>query len=399
MAKVLITLLGTGKLAKGDLEKNEYIGTDYIIDGTIYKDKKFVASAIIEHYDINKVFIIGTKESMWDNVAEYFGANEDLILDLLEKKEKGLINEEYLIKLSNVINKYLTIEGSKCFVVEEGTTEEEILKIFDKFLEILSMVSKNDVVYFDITHLFRSVSVMSLILAELMDIKEIKIGGIFYGMLSKKPPSPIVDLKVLLEFLSWARAIRDLKNYGNSTSLRNLLQKTEIDEDIKNSVVNFSYALSISHMFALEQEIKRLKGKINKFKKSESKFVNLISEDLEKFINRFSNKTVSEFQFEFAKWNIENENYAIAYIALAEAVISALCEKENIDPKIKDNRDYIKEKYLNSKTKNAFITIYNKVRNIRNAIAHQSSSKYSPKEGIDKIREYYSLLYKYVKKK
>ncbi len=39
-------------------------------------------------------------------------------------------------------------------------------RIFEKFLEILDMVNSKDELYFDITHLFRSVSVMSFIMAE-----------------------------------------------------------------------------------------------------------------------------------------------------------------------------------------------------------------------------------------
>ena len=37
MAKILISLLGTGRQAKGDNESNEYERTDYILDGKLYK--------------------------------------------------------------------------------------------------------------------------------------------------------------------------------------------------------------------------------------------------------------------------------------------------------------------------------------------------------------------------
>ena len=79
MAKILISLLGTGKYAKGDSEKNEYEKTSYLLEGKLYKDLTFTSVAIIEHFNINKVYFIGTNKSMWDNMAEYFNSDEEYI--------------------------------------------------------------------------------------------------------------------------------------------------------------------------------------------------------------------------------------------------------------------------------------------------------------------------------
>lgn len=94
---------------------------------------------------------------------------------------------------------------------------------------------------------------------------DFKISGIFYGLLKKDGPSNIVNLSVFFELLDWARAINYLKKFGNSFELVKLLEQTNESNEIKNSFKNFSDALSISDIGALQNSIKQLKGRINLF--------------------------------------------------------------------------------------------------------------------------------------
>ena len=81
----------------------------------------------------------------------------------------------------------------------------------EKFLEILDNIEDNDEVYFDITHLFRSVSVMSFIMAEFgKTYKNFKLAGIYYGMLKKDEPSLIIDISMFFDLLEWAKAIEEI---------------------------------------------------------------------------------------------------------------------------------------------------------------------------------------------
>ena len=409
MAKILITLLGTGQYAKGEDRKNEYIGTDYEIEGKIYKDKKFVSSAIIEHFGIKRVYIIGTNRSMWDNIAVYFGADEEYVLKLLELKEEGNLKTKDLQKLEYTIDKKLGKTGSRCIIVEDGENEEELLQIFDYFLHILEFISEKDKVYFDVTHLFRSVSIMSIILAEMMKIQDITIGGIFYGMLIKNAPSKIIDVKIFLEFLEWTKAIHSLKKYGDSIALAHLIKKSNLQKDLKNSFINFSNALSIADIKAIQAAIKQLKGKMDTFKNIENRFIHLITKDLEDFINHFENslneKDLAAFQFKLALWHKEHYHYALFYIVLLEAVISAVCEKHDLDPANKDDREKAKEILYqfgdykrSSKRLQKVAEVYNKIRKIRNAIAHNYGASSSPKDSIENMDKYYNIMYEYFKR-
>ena len=99
MARVLISLLGTGRIADGDKLNNRYQTTNYLLEGKVYEDLSFSSLAIINHYNIQKVYFIGTKDSMWDNLADVFKWSEEEILKLIEK-----IDESRLEILNKIID-------------------------------------------------------------------------------------------------------------------------------------------------------------------------------------------------------------------------------------------------------------------------------------------------------
>ncbi|MBE0490775.1 MAG: TIGR02221 family CRISPR-associated protein [Sulfurospirillum sp.] len=405
MAKILISLLGTGQIEKNNTNKNEYKGTDYIIEKTIYSDEKFVSLLLVKHYKIDKLFLVGTNQSMWDMVAESFKAEENYQFEIIEKKDNNTLTEDSLFKLNDIIGKGLKNSGSKCFIIKDGENQEELWSIFEKFLEILDSVDEGDEVYFDITHLFRSLSVMSFVMLEFgKTYKKFKIAGVFYGMLKKGEPSVIVDLSIFFELLEWAKAIKNLKEFGNGYSLMQLIKKSDESNEIKNSFSNFSHALSISDMGAMRQSMKQIKGKLKLFDEANNRIIGLVSKELREFINSFDADSLGTFQMQLAQWYANNKNYSMAYITLVEAVLSVVCESMRNDPTDKEYRDEAKNflwdfrfSASGSKEKEKVYAVFTKVNNIRKNIAHKTStkgsaSKATPKSSIENISEYIMIL-------
>ena len=406
MAKVLISLLGTGNKIKNDERNNNYETTNYKIDNNLYENESFVSSAIIKHYNIERLFLIGTNKSMWDNVADEFNSNESYTLGLIEKKDESTLMEKHLDELNDNIDKNLGNKKSKCFIVENGENEDELWAIFDKFIEIIDKIDTNDEIYFDITHLFRSLSLMSFIMAEFgKTYKKYKISGVFYGLLKKNEPSSIINLSIFFELLDWSRAIANLKNYGNAFEIMKLLNDSDESKTLKNSFTNFSNALSISNMSALQSSIKIIKSKISLFENSDNKIMNLISKDLKAFIQKLDTDEdrLDLFQFKLSKWYAENKNYSMAYITLAEATVSAICRQENLDITEKNDRKQaqgILVKYndwnsSNTKEKEQLGKTYSAINKIRNNIAHKTSNNGStPKDSIENIDKYIKIITK-----
>jgi CRISPR-associated Csx2 family protein len=280
---------------------------------------------------------------MWDNIAEYFDSDEEYILRILEDKENKSLSEQDLKKLNNLIDNKLQSKDSKCYIIKDGENEDELWSVFEKFLDILENIKNDDEVYFDITHLFRSVSVMSLVMAEFgKTYKNYKIAGLFYGMLKKNEPSLIINVAMFFELLEWAKAIEEIENFASFDRFVRLSQD-KIEKNGYDKLVNLKNSFNIANMTAIYNSINQLKTHLKYFSENKNKIIRLITPRFEQFIKRFSKNSLSEFQFELAKFFSEKNNFALAYIALAEAIITNLCETKGLDANKKEDRQSIKD--------------------------------------------------------
>ena len=388
MAKILISSIGTGSRNGG------YNVAKYEIDKKIYENEKFIAKALCEHFKIDKLFLVGTQKSIWEAVFEEFGGDEQNAINIYEAKENNNL-VEFIPQIEAVIDKRLGTNGSKCFIIEYGKDENELWGNFDKFLQISTHLEPNDEIHLDITHSFRSLSLMSFIMSEFISNasgRELNIQGVYYGMLEYSGKNngitPIVNLAMFFKLLRWSKAIRELKTYGNAKEILTLLKQ---DEGKKaNRFENFTNALNMSDIMSLKSATTTLKTEISFFKESKNKIYNLISGDLEKFIKMLDVDSLSLLQYRMAKWYCENQNHALSYIMLTEAVISAIAEDNKLDAKDQDKRQEAKNILKNRK--NSFKkshakddiseTYYDKVVPIRNYIAH-ALDKDSRRTNID----------------
>jgi len=124
------------------------------------------------------------------------------------------------------------------FFIKDGNSTDEIWEIFSQVYEQIEL---NDEIYFDVTHAFRSIPMLFIVLinyAKLM--KNITVAGIYYGAFEAKIlkekdlegkdvfSSPIWDLKSFSELQDWTNAVDAFINFGNGDRVANLLDNTKI---------------------------------------------------------------------------------------------------------------------------------------------------------------------------
>ena len=410
MAKVLISLIGTGKMAKGDDSDNRYETTDYILEDKLYKDLAFTSDAIIQHFGIDRVYFIGTNKSMWDNLVDRFGGSKKYMLEILNKKEKESLKEEDLDKLGELFDRHLNGSGSRCFIVKDGENEEELWSIFEKFLEILDNLNEKDEVYFDITHLFRSLSVMSFVMAEFGSITHnIDIKGMFYGMLKRNEPSKLINVAMFFEFLEWAKAFDELDRFASLDRLVKLANK-KVSSNAYSVLQRMEEAFNIANMSLIYNEIQRLKTNLKYFEESEDKIISFLAPRFKDFINSLDKKSLGDFQFALAEFFTERNNAALGYVALAEAIVTKLGENQGI------NEENIKKENVRKEIKNWIIEgfskefpyshprkkfadmFFNKINKIRNNICHQLENSKNAKHDIENLPGYIEKSKKILKK-
>ncbi len=387
MAKVLISSVGTGSIKKDSNE--EYENTIYTIDGKDYENKKLVSKVLVEHFDIEKIIFIGTKKSRWDNLCYYFDELKEDYETIENKIDNNTLEKEDLNLLGQAIRtKHKNIKEVYSFFIDyEKNTQEEMWGNFYKLQQIENYLEKGDEVYLDMTHGFRYMPMLNMLVLEFLSLEKeniFKLNAILYGMLETAPKkSQIVDMKIFFDLLRWIRAINIFKHNSNADQLISLLKESNFEdkEVLTKTFSNFNNSLQIANMASIRQFISGAKSKIQNIKSSDNKIISFVYPQLEQIISRLDKDQLSHFQYELASWLNENKNYALSYIALTEAVISKTCELKQLNPNSQDDREEAKKRvdspynqYYNSslgkeKNKNANIT------DIRNNIAHQLKNR------------------------
>jgi len=373
MAKILISSLGTGQREEGSYSKAKYE-----IKNKIY-ETSFIADALNRHLDFDKIFLVGTRKSIWDEAYMVFGGTDDVYLEsLYEQKELGKVDEAFLERF-----KETTVKGLEPSIVKYGLDESELWDNFTEFLAIAEKIEDEDELYLDITHSFRSLALMSFVMTQfahtISDIN-FKIKGVFYGMFEYKwensGVTPIVDIKILFELQEWIKAIDAIKNYSDFNPLVRLLDENKIEKEVQNTFINLNNTIGLANIASIRQFIQGASKKIKSIENSENKIVKLLAPEIVRLVEELDKENESDFQYKLAQWFYKNKNYALSYIALYEAIITKSCELSNYDISNHDLREDAKRSIGNDKYGKYFYTKYDdSISVIRNAIVHQSHDR------------------------
>lgn len=400
MAKILIATLGTGQLKDDDTSIREYREAVYrfLDSGKTYKTS-FIAAALSDHLQVDKLYLIGTSKSMWEEVYRYFSTaseqsvDDDYWVELHERikdlnpRDEKLTDKE-LSRVNEAIDDYLkhiqpeATGGSRCFIIDYGLDEREIWNNFDVMMQIGETLTEDDEIYLDITHAFRSIPLFLYIMLDLIRIlklkRDFKIGGLYYGMLDvirEMGYAPIVDLSPLYNMTLWTRGAYNFLNFGNGYLLADLVSNQELSDRI----MNISDIVNINFIDEFKREIDRLAGLLNDAN-SKDPLIKYMEPYLMTFVDRFKGiNSSSQLQLTLAKWYFEHKRFAQCYICLAEAIVSRILEEYRArDSKIKwNNANRNKIKYLIYKTNfdtmekfKDLCDLYREISTTRNLIAH-----------------------------
>jgi len=414
MAKILISPLGVGgrfKSADGsDTSEREYKNADYKISDKIYPGSRFVASVLCEHFQLDGIIFIGTVKSMWEEVYRFFceknhvDIDENYWFNLAQQIDKLNYNSSLdsldLSKVRDVLG-----DPSQCILTKYGLDEIELWENFDKIIHVIKSLRNGDELYLDITHSFRSLSLFQFLaitfINDLLSEKEIKISGVYYGMLDVSTElgyTPIVDLKSLFDITSWIKGAYSLKNYGNGELIAELL-KLQGEEDLSNRIYQVSQAVNINYVNAIKQCSSELNSSLSKI--IQNKPFNHIKNILHDFVAKFTrgSKSEADFQLELAGWYFDNHRYATGYITLAEAIITYACEIKGKDIRAIQYRQDMKKLLHKPESRHYKLAeIYKKVDKIRNSVAHalleadRRTERYQ--DAITNAKEYHLLTQK-----
>lgn len=421
MSKKLISFLGVGNY----VEVNYYSGDTK----NLVKNCKFIQEALIKIFckDWDKkdsIKILLTKEAEtknWKSSGNHKGL-EDIIKDL---KLKCRVEPVF---------------------IPEGKNQEELWKIFDI---ILKNIDDKDRIIFDITHSFRSIPLLVIIILNYAKfLKNIEVEGIYYGAVetlgplshikelpSEQKNAPIFDLTPFVSLFDWTIGIERFKDTGDASFIFSLTKKTlspyfqqmgkkKINEDIvkinkfAKSLKTFTDNISTSRALYISKSTEKIFKNLKEAKQLDLfKFIPpvepLLTKVEEKFKN-FSNKDNIQSQFEAVKWALNHNFIQQGFTILREVLISLICKKSGIENfEVEENRRMVTdilnqrnnfekndkrekvERYLSQNKE--LINIWEQVIQYRNDINHAGylQNSHTPENFKGKLEEFVDKLEKY----
>lgn len=220
--KIFLSILGTGYY-----ERTRYYFDD---DKTNYQTR-FVQEATIKHFcsdwsEKDKIVIFLTKQARqinWENPAQQ--------THKFKKSYEGL-------------SSILTFPQLVVKDIPDGNSDKEIWEVFRIIFDELN---KGDEVYFDITHAFRFLPMLLMVLINYAKLlKNISVKSITYGNYEARKAhqdgqeySPVMKITPLSDLQDWTIATLMFKETGQTKFLNNLLSDNQ-----ENAITNFTNEIS-----------------------------------------------------------------------------------------------------------------------------------------------------------
>lgn len=325
----------------------------YEINGHLSRPVRFVQEGMLEYYancgwdDGDCAYIMLTdiaKARNWEN-----DGHEDDDGNII--KQQGLCDGLAALELPMSI---VPVED-----VPMGNDEKEIMSIFST---IFGLLQEGDELYFDITHGFRYLSMITLVLGNYSKfLKNVTVRWIGYGNFegrdTKTNVAQVVDLTAMSMLQDWTTAAADFINNGNAASLTSRTKETLAPILLDARGTNKT-ALAMDKMAnaleAVVNDIKNCRGyEIIKAKNVKKLVRNLNSiennlieplmpvlEKIKDSINTFdviADENISN-GFAAARWCINNNMNQQAATILQETVITWVCMRNKLDYSILKDR-------------------------------------------------------------
>ena len=348
--KVLISFLGTGPFESK--ETRTYKRARYHIGETDMGEYPFVSAALIKYYKIDKVILVGTVHSMWEEVYRWFSLesgkpiDENIYFDIAMACEKANYHSDLKIPYQDVIEQSLG-KDSKISLIKYGITEQEIKENIDIILGLQQYLNNNDELIVDVTHSFRSLPLFMmnlLIYLQNVSQKKITISHIHYGMLEMKPElgfAPIIDLKAMMDVNEWITGAYSFSEYGNAYKIAHLVKNE--DQSVSTLLDEFSNLMNLNHLYGIQSISQRLSSiKNTKYQTQMPELT--ITPAVKGFIKQFdvNNNQHALFQLKVAQWQLDHRKFAQAMLTINEAMITYVCEQNKIQWDNFDCREYAK---------------------------------------------------------
>lgn len=328
--KVFISFLGG----------TNYQYCDYWKDGKSFGDVRFIQEATLNYLNVNQNW----KSEDLALILLTKGAESSNWIDNGQKDREGNIvpdkrTQGTLEGLETRLKQY-NIKLDPIRELPEGNNEKEVWTIFEL---VFKKIKPNDELYFDITHGFRYLPMLVLVLCSYSKfLKNVTVKSVTYGnyeVARQLGYGLIVDLLPLSQLQEWTYAAGAYLDSGNVNKLVEMsgANYANFAEKLKDTIADFHTCRGISIIES--SNIKQLKTLMDSMDTSDLPPLKFVFDKIKADFSRYDDILNVKNGYESAKWCYKNQLYQQAITILIETVISDICLFENLDWKRRKNRD------------------------------------------------------------
>jgi CRISPR-associated Csx2 family protein len=348
MARVYLSFLGT----------SDYLPCNYCFNGKEIQSVRFVQEATIglhcqDWSSEDRILIFTTSEALKKNwLNSGYGKNGE------KQQREGLSQRLKELKLKASIKNVL---------IPEGKSEQEIWQIFEILYD---SIKQDDEIIFDITHSFRSIPMLAIIVLNYAKvIKKIVLQGIYYGAFeilgslkeAEKIPLPkrrvpIFDLTPFDNLLDWSLAIDRFLISGDADQAGCLAQQGVLPlvteskgkhqaavsiRSVGQSLQDFTRTITTCRGKKISTSVKGLKETIN-----QSKHIDLIKplrpllDHTDRQMESFTGDEVRD-GIQAVRWCWDHNLIQQGYTILREFSISFVLNLTQVEETNKDFRELV----------------------------------------------------------
>jgi len=357
MSNLLISFLGRGRYQHG--RRVDYQTTQYAFmrpgeaeSWLSPPSKHFAHAAFLYQCDcpparpFDRVVILGTSGSMWDVLADSFGAEGDggvteTVMRLSDQVDSQTVDQQTLDRYATELStaRQTAIQLLLIPSATEPSDQAEILR------KIESVVEPGDRVWLDVTHGFRHLPMIGLAAASLITShKGAAIDEIAYGALdmSRDGQTPVVFLTWILSLL---RAVGGVTEMARNQNLKPLIECFPPGR-LRDTLNDIAYKLDVMRIdeaaAAAKAAIRQLDETLATLPVELGLLAGVMRERLQCYTTQSRNiKGLTQM----ARLALDQDDFLRASIYLSEAVTIAVDNKlpgnNNEDDKLKSVRNWL----------------------------------------------------------
>ncbi len=360
MSKIYLSFLGT----------NNYLPCTYEYQNQRIENIRFVQEATIRLNCMNwmkddRVVIFTTKRAFQLNWKD----NKEI-----NKKINGKINGENNPEIlrEGLETRIKKIQGDFSYDqihIPDGRNEKEIWEIF---LSVFEVIHEQDEIIFDITHAFRSIPLLAIVVLNYAKImKHAALDGIYYGALEalgaiddvKKMPVerrivPVLDLSAFDQLMEWSVAADRFLEAGDAARISEIAKRTVSAilsstkgrdksqytiRKLADNLEKFTKILSTCRGREINTVVERLKQNLEEC--DNLQFNNPLNSPLKTVLGRIKDQ-IYKFPGHFitdgiqaARWCMEHNLIQQSYTILQETLITYFVYKIGEDPENYQNKN------------------------------------------------------------